>query len=41
MSNYELTAEQAFNFAADLNIRVLDDAYAAELEKIFIERACC
>lgn len=33
MSNYELTAEQAFNFAADLNIRVLDDAYAAELEK--------
>lgn len=33
MSNYELTAEQSFNFAADLNIRVLDDAYAAELEK--------
>lgn len=33
MPNYELTAEQAFNFAADLNIRVLDDAYAAELEK--------
>ena len=33
MSNYELTAEQALNFAADLNIRVLDDAYAAELEK--------
>lgn len=33
MSNYELTAEQAFNFEADLNIRVLDDAYAAELEK--------
>lgn len=33
MSNYELTAEQSFNFAADLNVRVLDDAYAAELEK--------
>ena len=33
MSNYELTAEQAFNFAADLNIRVLDDAYAAGLER--------
>lgn len=33
MSNYELTAEQAFSFAADLNIRVLDDAYAAELER--------
>lgn len=33
MTNQELTAEQALNFAADLNIRVLDDAYAAELER--------
>ena len=33
MSNYELTAEQTLNFAADLTIRGLDDTYAAELEK--------
>ena len=33
MTNQELTAEQALNFAADLNIRVLDDSYAAELER--------
>ena len=33
MTNQELTAEQALNFAADLSIRVLDDAYAAELER--------
>ena len=33
MTNHELTAEQALNFTADLNIRVLDDAYAAELER--------
>lgn len=33
MSNYELTAEQALNFAADLTIRNLEDDYAAELER--------
>lgn len=33
MTNHELTVEQALNFAADLNIRVLDDSYAAELER--------
>lgn len=33
MSNHELTAEQSLNFAADLNVRVLDDAFAAELER--------
>lgn len=33
MSNYELTAEQALNFAADLTIRSLEDDYAAELER--------
>lgn len=33
MSDYELTAEKDLNFAADLNIRVLDDASLVELEK--------
>ena len=33
MSDYELTAEKDLNFAADLNIRVLDDAFLVELEK--------
>ena len=33
MTNYQLTAEQSLNFLADLNIRVLDDTYAAGLEK--------
>ena len=33
MKNYELTAEQSLNFAADLTVRVLDDAYASELER--------
>ena len=33
MTNYQLTAEQFLNFLADLNIRVLDDTYAAGLEK--------
>lgn len=33
MKNYELTAEQSLNFAADLTVRVLEDSYASELER--------